>query len=99
MQVVPGAKLELHGLRPAVMWARLRQTVEPGAYSIFLQGTVDWLEGDEVQVMKTGPDSFSERRRIFATRQVPAVGGGFDTEVPHARSKTASLHFTAIQVM
>ena len=60
------------------MWARLRQTANPGDRQLFVAGSVDWQEGDIVRLEI--PDEF---RRVVGSRPLPAqhAGGPPDTEV------------------
>jgi hypothetical protein len=81
-EIESGGSLELYGNHPRNMWGTLRQTAERGAYSLFIQGQMDWEPNDQVIIGTTGADaSETEWLTIFAKRYIPNGAGGWDTEI------------------
>ena len=83
-EVEAGAELALYGNTASTMWGQLRTTARKGDYTLFIQGKMDWLAGDQVIIGTSGPDSQqTEWLTIFATRHIPNPHsmGGWDTEI------------------
>ena len=77
-----GAELALYGDRPSQAWGRLRQTVERGDQKLYMSGNMDWRTGDQILIAVSGTDgSHTEQHVLTGTRKVPALGGGYDTEL------------------
>ena len=83
--VEAGSTLALYGDNPKQMWGRLRQRANKGDQTLFVRGDMDWRAGDQLIVGTTSADDSSGRQveftTLFATRKVPALGGGWDTEL------------------
>ena len=53
------------------MWGRLRKTAKKGDLTLFIQGAMDWLPGDQVIIGTTGKDAReTEWLTVFAKRHV-----------------------------
>ncbi|MBR10874.1 MAG: hypothetical protein CMP48_24750 [Rickettsiales bacterium] len=51
--VLNGAKLELHGKSPEVLWTKLNEHADKGSKTISLVDSPDWKTGDEVAIAPT----------------------------------------------
>ena len=79
-----GSELALYGNTAQNVWGRLRKTAKSGDYTLFIQGRMDWLPGDQVIVATSGPNADqTEWLTLFATRHIPNPNslGGWDTEI------------------
>ena len=80
--VEAGATLALYGDSPAPAWGRLRKTAETGDHTLFVLGHMGWRQGDQL-ILGTTSHLAAEMEwlTVSASRTVPAIGGGLDTEV------------------
>ena len=91
--------MALHGARPTMLWSLLRHTAAAGEWKLTVQGEAGWQADDVILVASTGDDeSQTETRTLLASQLVPALGGGWDTEVgldaplAHAHHGQTEIH-------
>eukprot|EP00966_Prymnesium_polylepis_P318251 7350983-Prymnesium_polylepis.2 len=84
IQVHRGARLSLHGKRPATLWSKLVATAIAGDWAITVGGHVDWVEGDELLIAGTGDsEQGTEHVMVAGTRSIAAINGKW--REPHSK--------------